>query len=87
MKANFPKALASTGGKRQLREESVMKKCVLLFSFPLVSTSIVHVQIVIENPKMPSSQNAGRIVHLAEVMRITDLQNFQSDYKALASLD
>jgi len=41
--------------------------CVLIFC------SILYAQTIIENPKKPSSENAGRIVELVELMRIDDV--------------
>ena len=53
-------------------DEGVMKKSVLLFSFSLIITSIILAQTIIENPEKPLSKNAGRVIQLKEVMRITD---------------
>ncbi len=49
-----------------------MKKSVLLFSFIFIFTSIILGQTLIENPEKPLSKNAGRVIQLKEVMRITD---------------
>jgi len=49
-----------------------MKKPAVIFAFLFISISIIQAQKVIENPEKPLSKNAGRIVHLAEAMRITD---------------
>lgn len=49
-----------------------MKKSVLLFSFLFIFTSIILAQTIIENPEKPLSKNAGRVIQLKEVMRITD---------------
>ena len=58
--------------KRRLSEEGVMKKSVLLFSFLLIFSSVIHAQEIIENPGKPLRKNAGRIVKLREMMRIRD---------------
>ena len=49
-----------------------MKKSVLLFSFLFIFTSIILAQTSIENPEKPLSKNAGRVIQLKEVLRITD---------------
>ena len=49
-----------------------MKKFVLLFSFLFIFTSIILAQTIIENPEKPLNKNAGRVIRLKEVMRITD---------------
>ena len=49
-----------------------MKKLVLIVSFFFILSSIAITQQIIENPEKPLSQNAGRVVELEEVFRITD---------------
>jgi hypothetical protein len=49
-----------------------MKKSVLLLTFLFIFTSIILPQEIIENPKKPMSKNAGRVLNLEEVFRITD---------------
>jgi len=49
-----------------------MKRQALFFTFIFISTSIILSQTIIENPEKPLSKNAGRIVRLEEIHRITD---------------
>lgn len=49
-----------------------MKKYILFFSFLLIFNSVIYAQEIIENPEKPLSKNAGRIVQLKEIHRITD---------------
>ena len=49
-----------------------MKRPALFFTFVFILSSIILAQTVIENPKKPLSKNAGRIVQLKEIHRITD---------------
>ncbi|MCK4646953.1 MAG: 6-bladed beta-propeller [Candidatus Aminicenantes bacterium] len=49
-----------------------MRKTALLFSFILIFNSVIYAQEIIENPEKPLSKNAGRIVQLKEIHRITD---------------
>ena len=49
-----------------------MKKIVLLLLSFFIFTSVIHPQGIIENPDKPTSPNAGRIINLQEVLRITD---------------
>jgi hypothetical protein len=52
-----------------------MKKIVsliLVFSFLLIFNSIIYAQEIIENPEKPLNKNAGRVVQLKEIQRITD---------------
>ncbi len=53
-----------------LSEEKMRKIFGALLVFLLVSTGFA--QQVIENPEKPPSKNAGRVIHLKEVMRIVD---------------
>ena len=66
MESKSPKALASL-----CREVSV-KKIVLRFLFFLIITFVIYAQEMIENPKNPTNPNAGRILNIQEVLRITD---------------
>jgi len=50
-----------------------MKKSVLFFIFIFIFSSIILAQKIIENPKKPTSKNAGRIVELKEEMSIDDI--------------
>jgi uncharacterized membrane protein len=45
---------------------------MLIFSFLFIFTSIIFSQEIIENPKRPTSENAGRVLNLEEVFCITD---------------
>lgn len=49
-----------------------MKKIVLLLLFFFIFTSVIYTQEVIENPEKPTNPNAGRILNIQEVLRITD---------------
>lgn len=49
-----------------------MRKFVLLFSSFFIIASVVLAQEIIKNPKKPLSKNAGRVLKLKEVFRITD---------------
>jgi hypothetical protein len=49
-----------------------MKKFVSIVSSFFILSSIVLAQHVIENPEEPLSKNAGRVLNLQEVFRITD---------------
>jgi hypothetical protein len=49
-----------------------MKKLVSIFSSFFILSSIALAQHVIENPKKPLSKNAGRVLKLEEIFRITD---------------
>ncbi len=49
-----------------------MKKPALILTSIFVFTSIILAQTIIENPEKPLSKNAGRVIQLKEVMRITD---------------
>jgi len=81
-KPKSPKALASLGLRKDaegvrifikgFHEGVVMKKAILLFSFVLIFNSGIYAQEVIENPEKPLSKNAGRVLNLEEVFRITD---------------
>lgn len=51
-----------------------MKKLVLLLSVLFISSSIILAQEIIENPEKPLNKNAGRVIQLKEVMRITDVE-------------
>jgi hypothetical protein len=53
-------------------EGVVMKKTILLFSFPLIFNSVIYVQEIIENPEKPLSKNAGRVLKIKEAMSIVD---------------
>ena len=64
--------MASLDWKGQQNEESVMKKLALILTSIFVFTSIILTQTIIENPEKPLSKNAGRVIQLKEVMRITD---------------
>jgi len=49
-----------------------MKKPALILTSIFVFTFIILAQTIIENPEKPLSKNAGRVIQLKEVMRITD---------------
>lgn len=49
-----------------------MRKIVLLFFSLFIFSSFILGQTIIENPKKPLSDNAGRVVKLKEMMRIRD---------------
>jgi len=49
-----------------------MKKPAIIFAFLFISISIIQAQTIIENPEKPLSKNAGRVLKLKEVIRITD---------------
>lgn len=49
-----------------------MKKIVLLLLFFLIIPSVIYTQEIIENPEKPANPNAGRILNIQEVLRITD---------------
>jgi len=67
-----------------------MKKSVLLLSFLFIFTSIILAQTIIENPEKPLSKNAGRVIKLKEVLRITDEEGkfyFSSPWDIKAAKD
>lgn len=49
-----------------------MRKIVLRLLFLLIITSVMYTQEIIENPEKPTNPNAGRILNIQEVLRITD---------------
>jgi len=49
-----------------------MKKFFVILSFFFLLNSMALAQEFIENPEKPSSENAGRVLQLEEVFRITD---------------
>ena len=49
-----------------------MRKIVSRLLFLLIITSVSFAQEIIENPKNPTNPNAGRILKIQEVLRITD---------------
>ena len=49
-----------------------MKRPFLFFSFLFIFSSIIFTQTVIENPEKPLGTNAGRVLKLEEIFRITD---------------
>ena len=49
-----------------------MRKIVFLFFASFFFICVVFSQTVIENPEKPLSKNAGRVLKLKEVLRITD---------------
>ena len=49
-----------------------MRKILILIIFTFIFSTVIPAQTIIDNPEKPLSKNAGRIVHLVEVMRITD---------------
>jgi hypothetical protein len=49
-----------------------MRKITLLFFSLLIIISFVPAQEIIENPEKPLSKNAGRVLKVQEVLRITD---------------
>ncbi len=49
-----------------------MRKIAIRLLFLLIITSVSFTQEIIENPKKPTNPNAGRILNIQEVLRITD---------------
>jgi len=49
-----------------------MKKMIILFTTLIVLTFFLPSQEIIQNPKKPLSSNAGRILKVKEIFRITD---------------
>ena len=49
-----------------------MKKSALVFTSLFIFASAIPAQTIIENPENPLNKNAGRVIQLKEVMRITD---------------
>ena len=49
-----------------------MKRLALIYTFIFTLSSIILTQTVIENPEKPLSKNAGRVLRLQEIFRITD---------------
>jgi len=49
-----------------------MKRPELIFAFLFIFSSVIFAQEIIENPEKPLNKNAGRILKLEEVFRITD---------------
>ena len=49
-----------------------MRKIVLLLLPLFILTSVIYTQEIIENPEKPLNKNAGRMLRLQEVFRITD---------------
>jgi len=49
-----------------------MKKPALILTSIFVFTFIILAQTIIENPEKPLNKNAGRVIQLKELMRITD---------------
>ncbi len=49
-----------------------MKKMIFLFTSMMVLTFFLPSQEIIQNPKKPLSSNAGRILEVEEMFRITD---------------
>jgi hypothetical protein len=49
-----------------------LKKSALILKFIFIFSSVILAQIVIENPEKPLSRNAGRVLKLQEMLRITD---------------
>jgi len=49
-----------------------VKKIKFLFLFFLIFSSFIFAQVTIKNPKKPKSKNAGRVVHLKEIIRIRE---------------
>lgn len=49
-----------------------MRKISFLIFATFVFSSILFTQTIIENPEKPLSKNAGRVLKLQEVLRITD---------------
>jgi len=49
-----------------------MKRPELIFAFLFIFSSVIFAQEIIENSEKPLSKNAGRIVQLKEIHRITD---------------
>ena len=49
-----------------------MKRSALILTFIFIFSSLILAQTIIENPGKPLSKNAGRVIQLKEVMRITD---------------
>ncbi|MCK4647084.1 MAG: hypothetical protein KAU46_12595 [Candidatus Aminicenantes bacterium] len=50
----------------------MMRKITLLLLSLLIFSSVIFVQTIIENPEKSLSKNAGRVLRLQEVFRITD---------------
>jgi hypothetical protein len=50
-----------------------MRRIVLLLLYFIISASLIYTQEIIENPAKPTNPNAGRILNLQEVLRITDI--------------
>lgn len=48
------------------------KNALSLLPYLLALTFLVHTQTLVENPEKPLNSNAGRVLQLKEVMRITD---------------
>jgi len=55
-----------------MNEEGIMKRPELIFAFLFIFSSVIFAQEIIENPEKPLNKNAGRIVQLKEIHRITD---------------
>ena len=52
--------------------ETQLKKMIILFTSLMVLTFFLHSQEIIQNPEKPLSSNAGRILEVEKMFRITD---------------